>query len=1235
MRLLLSTFIIAASTTALSAEKNKNEKGLLPELRIKSGDEAANQKKALQSEVLITKTENQAIQSLINIIKKQKGKPTEPDLWNRLAELYMRRAKSGRFFDLYRTSDEAAKFAPPEVRDESSAQNLRRAIQVYYKIEKDFPNFREMDVVLFNNAFANHQLGTKNVANEIYQKMVNKFPRSSLVPDAYLALGELHYDEQKFAVALEYFSNIEKFPNARVFSYGMYKAAWSLYNLHKSEEAINKLVEVVKLHDPKTGRGKVNHNLRQESLRDLALFFEETNTPDKAYGFFQPLTSIEELGEVFITMGKIYESHSRYKDMNVFLPVFIERHPTAFHTLKAHVLLIQANEALRNRKMVIEQLRVAASLCDSKSPWFAANAQAGKETCDYDLASQNTEIAKKWWELWLKNKQNAELAQETREAFRILVAREDTSKPDLKSRYAYAELLFQLNDFRESSKQYEFVGTRSEDTQIKHEANYSALVALEKASQKGKLPEDDDQLLRLCNQYLERHPKGGYADQVKFKVGFLAYEQNKFDVAEKTLKPLAIGNGAPDLKKKSEDIILDILNSRKDFAGIKSFAASVMSGAKDNTRKTELSNILQEASFAEVQELAKKDKIKAARELVKFTRDNPNSKLAKDSLWQALSIYNAEGRLIDGADTAVDYFSRYPQDKKSIPALKDAAKNYAESGLIVDSARTLELLARASPSEAERSYDTAAELYLVGGKPDDSRRVLKIMAEGKSQSQQGILYGRILQSLNGQENSAEYKQAESKVVALGIEPYASNAKLKVVEDLIEKRKPAEAFNAAKNLINNEKADSDARAKARLIQATILEDEFMRQSTRSSIDKLSIVLGLKTEKLDKVQQAYLSALKLAKNPNIKLKCLEGLQRVYINYVDTVGNPNVKADLKEDEKKALREELGKLTAPIAEKNADISKQLKSLAKESNVTESSVTDFANLPAKDTVKPKLKTLSLEGIPPYLVLLLQDGGFLKFEPKQPRCVTKDLTPENDMATLVEVMSQCAAAKNPAEIEKVATLAARKNSNSFLPTYFMSVAAQLQGRPEKSIWMAEISIKKAPDSAFAHYQKGRAAMQLADFATANSAFMRSGDLGMKVPEVNVIKGSIFYNQGDCYQAIEEFNKLEPALVRKFGLVPVVSECQAQSGDFDKAIFFCVENLKTYQPQVDLFLQMGHIHETYRFDTAKAIDAYTNAAKISTRADQKEWIERKLQFLKNPSRVGIDSSANDTKARGGT
>ena len=78
-----------------------------------------------------------------------------------------------------------------------------------------------------------------------------------------------------------------------------------------------------------------------------------------------------------------------------------------------------------------------------------------------------------------------------------------------------------------------------------------------------------------------------------------------------------------------------------------------------------------------------------------------------------------------------------------------------------------------------------------------------------------------------------------------------------------------------------------------------------------------------------------------------------------------------------------------------------------------------------------------------------------------------------------------------------------------------------------------------------------------------------------------------------------------------------------------------QNHQRYQPVVDLYLQMGHIHEVYRFDTTKALEAYEAARKTSSNAEQKEWIDRKIQFLKNPSKVGVDSTGVETRNRGGS
>ena len=109
--------------------KPKEVKGTLPELKVDAkNSEEQNEKNALETEILISKAENQAINTLQTILKRRKGTREEPQLWYRLAELYMRRAKSGRFFDLNRDSDGPVRFVPPDISGEtaSAAAEWRR-----------------------------------------------------------------------------------------------------------------------------------------------------------------------------------------------------------------------------------------------------------------------------------------------------------------------------------------------------------------------------------------------------------------------------------------------------------------------------------------------------------------------------------------------------------------------------------------------------------------------------------------------------------------------------------------------------------------------------------------------------------------------------------------------------------------------------------------------------------------------------------------------------------------------------------------------------------------------------------------------------------------------------------------------------------------------------------------------------------------------------------------------------
>lgn len=1218
MKLLFILLIITPSIAV-------GQKGLLPEIKIDQTNEEANQKKALQSEIMITRAENAAANALIQIIKKNKGKPNEADLWNRLAELYMRRAKSGRFFDLQRTDTSGAlSFAPPEVKEESAVTSLKRAIQVYTKIEREFPYFREMDAVLFNNAFASQQIGLKKNASSLYQKMISKHPRSPLVPDALLALGEMQYDSQKFELALSYFKKMEQYPLSRVYSYGMYKAAWTMYNLRQNHDAIEKLIEVVKYHDPAKQEGrKINHNLRSESLRDLALFFGETHKADEAYSFFAKLTTPDELGDVMMNMAKLYDSHSRQKEMHVFLSDFIKKQSLSKHRVKAHIMLIEGNETLKTREEVIKQLLVANEMCEKDSSWRKANPQSAEDSCDYELNRVNLNIAKKWWEIWQKNKSNKEFSELTRQAFKIHLDREDPAKPDVKSRYAYAELLFQQKDYRGASEEYFKVSNQTQDTTLKHDSDYASLVSLQKAAEIKKQRTDEAELLTLSKRYLERNPKGPHVNEVSFQIGFLAYTNNDHNEAEKWLKPLAENKNSGSLKRKSEDLILDIYNSRKDYVAIKNFSKTLITQSPEKERASNLTKIMLEANYAELQDLVKKgETVTAAEKLALFSKENPDSPLAKDSLWQALSLFNASGRIIQGAELSLVFVKKYPEDKKSLQALKDASKSYLDTGFLTEAADTMHLIAIKDPSSAEKYLEAASEIYILEEKYEDARRTLNKLLIKSAKSDKSRIMGKLLQTFKDDKSNKEYAKLQSKILSENIEPYSSQILLSRVEKLFEQKKYSEAFNEAKPLVGDG-ADADIKAKARLVQAQILEEEFLQQSTKTSLEKLALVLSIKTEKLDKAQTAYLSAAKIADDANIKLAALQGLNRIYTNYVETVGNAQVKDQMQEEEKSLLASELAKLTAPILQKKIETDEKLKSLAKESSVVDDAEIDFNTLAVDKTYKPRVKNLSAKEIPVFIPKF-SDGfkSISELSAKSASKCSKIDFAQSQIPEISDYAGSCFYKKNYSAVEKAAYEMSKKDPSNPMIPYFLSLVAEQKMHFEKSLHLIDLAIKRTPDLSFLRYQKGRILTESKDLASANSEFVKASSLGLKTKETHIIRGVVAFAQGDCWASTEEFSKLDSKTIGQRGLFPVLSECLAQKGEFEKAISYAEENMKKASRPDELWLQVAHVHETYRFDTTKAISAYESALKASSQADMKDWIQRKLDYLKTKRNVTV-------------
>lgn len=1210
--ILIFSLLISSPTFA---QKDNDKKGLLPELKINSNDESVNEKKQITSELMISRAEDKALVSLQALLKRNKGTSQEPDLLYRLAELYMRKSKTGRFFDLYqdlKTQRVSSVPIPPQ----KGKDWIRKASITYSDIEKRFPKFSQMDEVLFNNAFASQQLNENKKAETLYKKLLDQHSNSSLIPDALIALGELLYDQGRFREAKTSFENIERFPNSRVYSYGNYKLAWTLYNLKMSDEAIAKLVEVIEKNPVKMDQTR-SFNLRKEALRDMVLFVGDVIKPGEIYAFFKKLTVNEELGEAMSSLAKLYTAYNREKEIHIFLNEFISKEKNHPYLVKSYMTLVTANENMKKRDIVLDNLEKASQLCEVNSIWKAKlEPSFAEDTCQNDFRKTSLEIAKKWWDIWNKNKNHTEFSKLTEKSLRLVLKGDDPEKPDFKTRYALAELLFQQNLFDEASLEYEKVGRTSSDKTITHDSNYSALFSVQKSIEKNKTAEKQKRIKELSLYYIKTHPQGQHSLPVQLQVAISEYESNQDQAAEEYLKPLLAQNKSNDIRVKAQDLMLDILNFRKDFTNLKIKASEFLRESKVASRNQNLQKIYEEAHYSEVQRnLQTQPKIEVSQQLIEFRKAHPNSTLSKEALWQALSLAYSDNFTLKGAELSSEFVKLYPEDKRSPDALREIASSYLSMGRISDALNAYTKIIKSNPKDQRKLQDLVIELNLLEGKKVEARKMILDLIKSAKGEEKTKLQDQYLGSFEENEkNLPEYKKFIQALVDQGQEPYATQFWTDLAIDQLNKKQFSVAFQSATKAMSRN-SDMSARAKARVIQAQILEHEFLTQSVKvSQEDRLSIVLNIKTEKLDKALTAYNSASKMTQDPVLTVQILEGLDRCYQHYVTSLNTMPLPTSLSEGDQKTLRTEIAKITAPIQEKLEDNKKLLSQVSSKTVSSGTGTISWLDLNPQDAAPISFGDLQPKNIDLFIPDSWSDKDPDPILKSKNKCEPKQAKNSQIASELANFLGNCYYS-NIQVFENEALALTDTPTNRAWGLFYLSLQSEKSKLLSKSYWLIEKALQLDPKNEIFQYQKVRTLSQLESFSSV------SGDLlslyaskNFSTPDLKTLHAVHLSRQGDWKKALELLNSLPSSIKEKHQLTLLIAEAQNRTGDYDGAIQTVQKS--SYKNTFEGSLFLAKIFEVSKPEIVRAQESYKKALSLASEADQKQWIEKKLSYLNN-------------------
>ena len=235
-----------------------------------------------------------------------------PDTLFRLAELYYEDTKAsyGRGQDQYNRDLELYNrgkiLDPPKDPD----QDFSRSIAIYkylhwlpdgakmdglagklegVMLERRWPNYKYADAAMYLQGFCESEQGETEKAIATFSAIEAHYPKSSYVPEAWLRVGEMWFEENEFENAAEAYQHAAdaalRGNDDANYMLALYKLGWSHFQLYHYPDAVRwfqKLIEYEVQNQDKLSVKAKQLNLRKEAIEYLAKSLAEPSWDDDA-----------------------------------------------------------------------------------------------------------------------------------------------------------------------------------------------------------------------------------------------------------------------------------------------------------------------------------------------------------------------------------------------------------------------------------------------------------------------------------------------------------------------------------------------------------------------------------------------------------------------------------------------------------------------------------------------------------------------------------------------------------------------------------------------------------------------------------------------------------------------------------------------------------------------------------------------------------------------------------------
>ncbi len=653
---------------------------------------------------------NLAIQNTKVLIDKSRNKRYLPQLYLRLAELYIEKSRIVYFL----RKTEAGRSVKSLDQMESNALK-KQAIEIYQRILENYPAFDERDKVLFFLAHEYRELGQIDEMIKQYKTIIKKYKGSSFVPESYLLLGDYFFNMQDLDMAQREYEAVLNYPKSAAVSIARYKLAWCYINNADFKKAI-KLFEgsvTSAVSGKKTDIDTYKKvDIRLESLIDMAYCYGEAykeSSPQDALAYFQkyswsrPVYTIvlEKLAQRYLIKKKWHHAAVIYRQLSELqhdVEKLLEYARNIFECVRETE---NFEDAGKDISIIVKALR------KQKYSINISEEDKKKNLTDYELYARDivTHLHNK-----ARNAKSVAEFKRAADAYKLYLDFFKASPTYADMELNYAETLFSAKQYLEAGKQYEKLATRilnqkdqnndrqnNQQSKSKEKILYSAVL-----SYYYTLKNKDDLnyyqvvyarggLKATGKSFVSSFPNSKKVPDVRFNVAWITYDEGNYDEAIAEFSNFVDSYPKSKEAKSAIHLILDAFYLKEDFEGLLTYGQKII---HNNMIKKALRDEVQKIVSATESKViyshtlaALNDWEKGKKELSDLAEANISSALGEQALNALLVSSKEMGDLETLLSAGSKLIAEYPETSNAediLGVLIDASIKAAQFRFLVE-----------------------------------------------------------------------------------------------------------------------------------------------------------------------------------------------------------------------------------------------------------------------------------------------------------------------------------------------------------------------------------------------------------------------------------------------------------------------------------------------------------------------------------------------------------------------